>query len=282
MTSAALPPGDPPPVISEAGQRIPVKRWRWWIHLLIIGAYPVIMAFLSWGRRTEGSPALSGSARGLLIVCGVELLLFSVVFALGWLASRASRDQLLWRWRPGYWVVPLGIVYSVAIRVAVGIIVAVISGALVVSQLVTAESLRDFMTTNRPDVESLVDISAMRNNPLYFWLTVTLVSFVVAGLREEVWRSGFLAALRALWPQTFESRRGQILAVGLVAVVFGLAHVGLGVLGATMAGMLGFLLGLIMVFHQSIWPAVIAHGLFDATTMVLLPWVMEKIPQMRG
>ncbi len=260
---------------------MPVKRWRWWIHFLVIGAYPVVMASLAWTRQTERGPALSSNARGLLIVCGVELLLFSVVFALGWLASRASREQLLWRWRPGYWVVPLGIFYSVAIRFAVGIVVAVVSAVLVISQMVTAESVRDFMTTHRPDVESLVDVSAMRSNPLYFWLTITLVSFVVAGLREEVWRSGFLAALRALWPRTFGSRRGEILAVGVISVVFGLAHIGLGALGAAMAGMLGFLLGLIMVFHQSIWPAVIAHGLFDATTMVLLPWVMEKIPQLR-
>ncbi len=237
------------------------------------------MAAVAWGRSTERGPALSSSARGLLIVCGVELLLFSIVFALGWLASRASRDQLLWRWRPGFRVVPLGIVYSVAIRFAVGIVVAGVSAVLIIAQVTTTEDLGEFMTTNRPDVESLVDVSAMKSDPLYFWLTITLVSFVVAGLREEVWRSGFLVALRVLWPGVFGSRRGQILAVALIAVVFGAAHIGQGMLGAAMAGVLGFLLGLIMVFHQSIWPAVIAHGMFDATTMVLLPWILDKLPK---
>jgi membrane protease YdiL (CAAX protease family) len=41
------------------------------------------------------------------------------------------------------------------------------------------------------------------------------------------------------------------------------------------AGLLGLGLGLIMVFHRSIWPAVLAHGFFDATSMALIPWAME-------
>jgi membrane protease YdiL (CAAX protease family) len=38
------------------------------------------------------------------------------------------------------------------------------------------------------------------------------------------------------------------------------------------AGFLGVGFGLIMIFHRSIWPAVIAHGLFDATYMVMTRW----------
>jgi hypothetical protein len=30
-----------------------------------------------------------------------------------------------------------------------------------------------------------------------------------------------------------------------------------------------------MVFHRSIWPAVIAHGAFNATSMALIPWVLR-------
>jgi hypothetical protein len=32
-----------------------------------------------------------------------------------------------------------------------------------------------------------------------------------------------------------------------------------------------------MVLHRSIWPAVIAHGMFDATSMALLPWAMDHL-----
>jgi membrane protease YdiL (CAAX protease family) len=40
---------------------------------------------------------------------------------------------------------------------------------------------------------------------------------------------------------------------------------------------LGFCLGLIMIFHRSIWPAVMAHGFFDATTFAILPWVKDLL-----
>jgi membrane protease YdiL (CAAX protease family) len=110
---------------------------------------------------------------------------------------------------------------------------------------------------------------------------VTLVSFVVAGLREEIWRAGTLAAMRALWPRAFASRGGQYLAVTLIAVLFGAMHLGMGIIAAFMAGVLGFLLGVIMILHRSVWPAVIAHGLFDATTLAILPWSLEKLQHIR-
>jgi len=44
-----------------------------------------------------------------------------------------------------------------------------------------------------------------------------------------------------------------------------------------MTTLLGFGLGVIMVLHRSIWPAVIAHGMFDATSLALLPWLVEKM-----
>jgi len=227
-----------------------------------------------------GGPALSHDALGLSLVCGVELLIFSLVFAIGWIASRASRDELLLRWRPGIWAVPLGVGYSVGMRLGLGLAVALVGVTVVLTRVATPESLQQFIVANRPDVESLVDVAVMRSDPMYFWLTITLVSFVVAGLREELWRTGFLAALRALWPRVFASRRGQMFAVMLIAVIFGGAHLGQGVLAAGMASLLGIMLGLIMVFHQSTWPAVVAHGMFDATSLALPPWAMEKLQQL--
>jgi membrane protease YdiL (CAAX protease family) len=268
-----------PPI--ELATRQPVQRWRWWVHLIVIGSYPVIMALLSWGRLPGHGPALSRSVRGLLMVSGLELLLFSIVFGLGWMASRATRDELLLHWRPGWSVVPLGLGYSVAIRFALGAVIVAISSVLLLTSVATPETLQKFMTANQPDVEKLVDVSTMRQNPIYLGLTMTLVSFVVAGLREELWRSGFLAGLRALFPRAFASRRGEIFAVLLIAMIFGAAHLNMGVLAAAMAGVLGVFLGVIMVFHRSIWPAVLAHGFFDATTMALLPWAMEKIQHLR-
>ena len=148
---------------------------------------------------------------------------------------------------------------------------------LLLTGLLPRESLAQFSTEGRTAVERIVDVSAMQHNRAYFWLTLTIASFVVGGLREELWRSGTLAAMRALWPKLFEGRDGQIAGVALIAIVFGLAHLTLGLLPAAMAMILGFLLGIIMVVHQSIWAAVIAHGMFDATSFALVPIALEHL-----
>lgn len=246
---------------------------------MLIGGY-VIPAIPLGILYVPHRPALSSSIRGLLIVCGVQIALFSIVFTLGWLASRASREELSFRWRPGWWVVPLGILYSVAIRIAVGLMIFVIICFLLGAQLLTRESVQQFLATKHQAVERLVDITAMQNNSAYFWLTITFVSFVVAGLREEMWRAGTLAAMRVLWPGIFWDRNGQVAAVALIAVLFGAAHLGMGAVAAGVAGLLGLFLGIIMVVHRSIWPAVFAHGFFDATTLALLP-TLHNIQQLR-
>jgi len=259
-----------------------LRRQGWRIHLLLIGAYPLLIGISGWGRNNAlREPALTNSTRGLLIVCALGMVLFGVVFGLAWLASRATRDDLLWRWRGGFWTIPLGIGYSVGIRLLLGITLGVLGGLLIVARLTTPEALESFVINNRPDVESLVDIAALRRDPLYFWLTVTLVSFVIGGLREEIWRAAFLAGLRRLWPRRFGSRAGQFAAVGLAAVLFGLGHLAQGGLAVCLTGLLGLGLGVIMVLHRSIWPAVIAHGMFDATSVALLPWVAEHLERLR-
>jgi membrane protease YdiL (CAAX protease family) len=172
-------------------------------------------------------------------------------------------------------VLPLGIGYSIALRVAVAICMAMLAGFLIVTRIVTPAGLPEFIKANQPNLEAVVDVKLMRDNPLYFWLVITLVSFVVAGLREELWRAGFLAGLRKLWPNWFGSRVGQMGGVVIASIIFGLGHVLMGWLAVLAATLLGLLLGLIMVLHRSIWPAVFAHGLFDATSFALLPLVAE-------
>jgi len=269
--------GLPPLLSSPPAGQVTVNRRRWWIHLLLIGAYPLLVGLVGWGRLDIHGPALSHRAKGLILVCTVELLVFALVFGLGWLASRASRDDLLWRWRGGFWTVPLGIGYSVAIRLALAIVVIFLGAVAILARLATPETLQDFVSVNRPGVEAIVDIGALRRDPLYFWLTLTLVSFVVGGFREELWRAAFLAGLRTLWPRAFGSRGGQLAAVGVGAVIFGLGHLPQGALAVAFTGLIGFGLGLIMVLHRSIWPAVIAHGTFNATSFALLPWAMQHL-----
>ncbi len=256
-------------------------RVRWSIHLLLLAAYPIVIGVAGWGRAQGHQPALGHGARGLLLVSGGELLIFAVVFGLAWLASRASRDQLLLRWRGGFWTVPLGLGYSVLLRLGVALVVSFISALLVMSRTVSPKDLQNFFAANSPDVGAIVDISALRENPVYFWLTVTVVSFVIGGFREELWRSAFLAGTRVVWPGPFASTAGQFGAVGLAALIFGFGHLAQGPLAVGFTAILGFGLGTILVLHRSIWPAVLAHGFFDATSLALLPWIADKLPRMQ-
>src|SRR5438874_9902844 len=65
-----------------------VPRWRWWIHFVLIGGYffPGLIQGLYFTPRY---PLVRHSGQGLLIVCGLNLVIFTIVFLLGWLASRA-------------------------------------------------------------------------------------------------------------------------------------------------------------------------------------------------
>jgi membrane protease YdiL (CAAX protease family) len=251
------------------------------IHLLLIGSYPMLGLFFHvTTRQMPRGPALSGDVRGLLWISGLELLMFSIFFCLACLISKASREQLMLRWRPGWWVVPLGLAYSIALRIGIAVVAVTVMLVLAASQTVTPQQAQEYMTANRPDVGALVSVPAMRNNPAYYWLMLTFVSFVVAGIREEMWRAGTLAAMRAIWPRVFGSIWGQGIAISLIAVAFGAMHIRMGVIAAVGAGLLGVMLGILIILHKSIWPAVIAHGTFDATTMALLPW-MEHVRQLQ-
>lgn len=80
MTETALPAGSPEPPPIPASVR-PTPRWRWLIHLLILGVYPMLgLLFRANSDRLQQAPALSGNVRGLLFVSGVELLVFSIFF----------------------------------------------------------------------------------------------------------------------------------------------------------------------------------------------------------
>src|SRR5438874_13194761 len=95
-----------------------VPRWRWWIHFVLIGGYffPGLIQGLYFTPR---HPLLRHSGQGFLIVCGLNLVSFTIVFLLAWLAWRPTTVECRLRCRPGGWVVPLGVGYSIAIRLGV-------------------------------------------------------------------------------------------------------------------------------------------------------------------
>ena len=253
-----------------------VARWRWWVQLILLGGF-FLPGLVFASHRTQ--PALTNNSRGLLIASTTNLAVFALVFTIAWLSSRATREQMFLNSKQGWMVVPLGIGYSIAIRIVVAVVSLFVVAILLLTHVVTMETLQHMRGTKLVDVEKVIDKSAMQHQPVYFWLTITFVSFVVAGLREELWRGGTLAAMRALWPRAFGTRAGEIAAVGIISVIFGAAHIVLGPVAALIAALLGFLLGLIIVLHRSVWPAVLAHGFFDALSLGLLPFVIDKLQQ---
>ena len=268
-----------PPPLPELPAAI--SRRRWWVHLLLIAPYPLVLGILGALRKDAGhhQAALSGGWRGLLMICGSELVFFGLIAGIAWLCSRATKDELLLRWRLGWKAIPLGFAYSIAIRIAAGLVVsigmAIVFSYMIATKQATSDSLEKLAMKNQPDIESLVDVKAMQDDPAYYWLTITVVSFIFAGLREEFWRSASLAGMRNLWPERFGSRRGEVIAMLILAVAFGLGHAPQGLLGVCLTGVLGALLGGIMLYHRSIWPAVLAHGFFDAGTFAIIPYVFK-------
>ena len=202
------------------------------------------------------------------------------MFLLGWLASRATAEELFLPWRAGWWVLPLGIGYSIVLRVILAVIGIITILFLLVTHLVDVNSLQNVALQTRPRIDRLVDFSALQTNRLYYWLALTLVSFVAAGLREELWRAATLTGMQALWPRAFLSTTLEVIAITVIAIGFGAAHLSMGVLAAAAATLLGLFFGIILIVHRSIWPAEIAHGFFDATTFALLPLVASKLPQL--
>jgi membrane protease YdiL (CAAX protease family) len=270
-----------PPLLEPQPQSLstPVPKWRWAVHVGLLAAYVLGIGLIS-GTPDPSVPAqeaaLPKTVKGLILFCALQMALFAVVFGVALAFSRASVDELRLRWRRGILPVLLGAMYSVFLRIAVAIVVLFL--ILPISFLKGEEAVKKKAEQMRPKVEHLIEPKAL-NDPVYFVTILTGVSFIVAGLREELWRAAMLAGLAALFPAAFASRKGQYFAVVVVAVIFGFGHLpqGMGAVGLT--ALLGLGLGIIMVAHRSIWEAVIAHGCFDAASFTML-WIIAKNPDL--
>ena len=305
--------GAAPPVLShpDAPHPGPVRpRWRSAAFLLLVGFYPLVLGILSQVLHLGGAdrgPALPPTTVGLIAVCLESVAVFALFFGAGAWVGRPTRQELFWRpMRLWDWL--WGALWSVGVRLGA---VAVVYGALapflmvealrskVAGEAAEGPSVEERLQQFRPKLEALLQFDAL-GDPLYLLLAVTLLSFVTAGLREELWRAGFMAAVRDLLPRSWWMPRPRdpserwfrwqmrrwgpsLLVAGLAAVVFGLGHLPQGIGGVVLTGVVGFILALVMMGHRSLWAAVLAHGFFDASTFVLLAvivWNKEWIQRM--
>jgi membrane protease YdiL (CAAX protease family) len=246
------------------------------VHLALLAAYVLglgIAGALIRPDPHEGSSnaAMPADLHTLVKMCFLELGVFAVIFTIAWLFSRAREDELFLTWRGGVYPIIWGIIYSVILRVAIAVI------AIAIFIPIVAIKGKDAIEEIRPKTEATVNMDALKK-PMYLAFALTAVSFVMAGFREELWRAGMLAGFAGLAPSIFGNRRGQYYAVAIAAVIFGFGHLPQGWGGVAMTAVLGFGLGWIIVRHQSIWEAVLAHGFFDATTFAALYFILKYLP----
>jgi membrane protease YdiL (CAAX protease family) len=111
-------------------------------------------------------------------------------------------------------------------------------------------------------LETQFFVDALRAHPV---LTVLAVG-LLAGLCEELLFRGPVQAsmLRKLPPWA---------AIGFAAIIFAAAHLDLH--GFVIRALLGVLLGWMVWRSRSIFPAMVAHALFDSTQLALTAWQLR-------
>jgi len=262
-----------PPVIRTDPQTpaaSPVSPARSAAMVVLMGAYPLIVGgigfFLGPGESQEA--ALPSTVRGLFLVSAENLGLFLLLFLIAAVAGRPSARELYAVPPPNLRTCLLGAAYSVALRAGVAVLalaILLVAGAAMYLKGGSLDSLR----AARPRVENVLDPRALRD-PAYLLMSVTWISFVVAGLREELWRAVVFAGALRWRPQWRTGLGGRLVLIGVTAVIFGLGHLPQGGSGVGLTAALGAGLGAILLFHRSLWMAVLAHGFFDAASFLFL------------
>ena len=244
-------------------------KWRWAMALLILGLYPVATVFWRPHRLASRGAMLPSDVPRFFSVTTRELVIFSAFFVIAWVFSRGGADDFLLRWQGGWRPVVDGLLYSVGLRMALfAVLVALSIGALMAG--FEPEQIEKFVKRYAPGPERVVSVKALAD-PFYRLVLMTWGSFIVAGLREELWRVAMLFAGTRLLVPAVTPRVATAAALVFSSCLFGLGHIYQGMLAVGATAILGVLLGAIMLRHRSIWPAVIAHGAFDATSFLLLP-----------
>lgn len=265
----------PPPLPVGSGKN-PIAKWRWMLAFFILGGYPMWLGLLSLAVVGDGSesPAL-GSRWGDVLIRGSEgLITFGLFYWVAWLLVRFSWGDIGGKWathtqnrvRLFLLSIPRGLGYSLLLRIGLGMMMMGIFFILYLLRVVKEEDVAGMV----PEVDKLVDLQSLANDPVYLVLNLTFVSFIVAGFREELWRALSFHLLQRLCPGWIHSKSGRVGMVLFVAIIFGIGHLPQGATGVLLTTILGIGLGLIQLYHRSFWEAVMAHGFFDATSFALI------------
>lgn len=239
---------------------------------ILLGTLPILLKY-SGVVTLHSQTVLPSTIQELLWVAAENMALFFVIFFLAWIVARPALRELYLgggvripsRTLSSYWLLPLGILYSIAVRIPMSICLGMAVGVAYFLHHGDPAALQAY----RPKIEEVIDPSALAD-PLYFFLILTLLSFVVAGFREELWRTAVMVGLLRILPSAWQGWKGRLLVLTVSSLVFGLGHLPQGPAGVLATTILGFLLGGLTLYHRSLWLAVLAHGFFDAASFAAL------------
>jgi len=108
-----------------------------------------------------------------LVFAVLEISVFAVIFFAAWLASRASRSNCSSAGARGFLPIPLGIGYSLGLRLAIAMLMMFVIAFLVATGIMSLGNIQSFALKNRPDVAAIVDVSALKKDPLTSGFSVT-------------------------------------------------------------------------------------------------------------
>ena len=232
----------------------------------------VLWAGLHGQSTANQGPALPETSLELVAYTAISLLVFAAVFAVAWLVGRPSKADLYAAQKIQILTFVFGLVWSFALRAMLFVLMMLVVLILV---LLKGKAGPETLMQFRPKVENLFPPAALAD-PVYTLLCTTWVSFIVAGLREELWRAGVISSLRALFPAEWPGRRWEWLAVVIAAGLFGIGHLTQGWAAVALTATIGLGLGAILVLRRSLPEAVIAHGFFDALTFAALAVITNQ------
>ncbi len=243
-------------------------KWKSAVALAILCLY-ILGAIFKTSSATPAGSLLPKTVSGLLISTTLGMALFGAFWLVFWWFSRLTFEELLLRWRGGWRPIFDGLLYCFGIQF---LIYTTFIGVFIVAMLcgVSPELFLKTVARFGPSPDRLVSAAVLASDPIYRLILLTWGSFVVAGLREELWRAGMLAVGTKLLQPPLSQRAATLCALIFSSVLFGFAHLYQGWLAVGATAFIGFLLGAIMLKHRSIWPAVIAHGAFDAFSFWML------------
>jgi hypothetical protein len=226
----------------ERREAVALVRHRWWrylvdIFILVAVTFlldAVLGAFVSVPMNLEKGFVLDAIGKMLLVAVGCALVLL-----------RGERLADIGLKRPESW--------TRTFMIGIGL-AAIVFIAMYVSE--KAGFRRD-----------LSKFKAVQGNPELTVLGV-FYAFIGAGFYEEFTFRGFL--MQGLAMMFGGNRAAWIVACVAQGALFGLGHAYQNPLGVAITGTLGISMGLLVLASgRNLWPAIIGHGLFDASRFVL-------------